>query len=809
MDVQFLKNAAAGRWDQIIPATCGVSQDVFDGAHQACPKCGGKDRFRAFGDFADTGGTICNQCGRFADGLATIGWLTGQTFPQVVELACDFLGIEPKQQSRARKQSADPDENLVFQEWNEELVALWCLTKEPITPAAVRALGGQLATYRKQYQVLAFPVYGEFLTERKPVGRIIYSISGGTLPKFQKNRPVEWVKCKLTAGSQPGLLFNHAAIGNRSEWPQVSIKCEGPTDAMAAITLSPDFPIWTNANGCSEIPKHWMVELLADRCVGIIHDADQPGQAGVKVWASNLTKCQKIKTLALPYEIADTHGKDLRDWVRDNHTLADFHELFRSADLHQSSTQPAESRPVVAEHPDDPDRLARLNIERYRQETSGDLKYWRQQWYKWKRNRYQMIEPNELKAKVWQTIKTEFDRLWHEQGGDFSRKVTSRLVSNVIAAMESYCVVSGNVEMPCWLDGQVRERRNYISMKNGILDLGRLLENRDGDTIADVMRPHSPKWFSTFALDYEFKPDAQCPIWEAFLKKNLGGDQELIDLFQEWCGYVLSPRNDMQKFLAMEGDGSNGKSVVFAVVQAVLGKENCSFVGLENFSGRFALSETLGKQLNICADVGQIDSVSEGILKSFVSADPMSFDRKNKSPVSCSPTAKLMMAWNNRPRINDSSSGPWRRMLLIPFRVVIQEHEKVHGMDSIEFWQRSGELPGIFQWFIEGLYRLNQRGRFIVPESVKEEIEEYKAESNPVMIFLKENMVAEDDAVVATSAVYRRYQDWCTQSGHRPFSITVLTREIKRHFPATQKTREILDSVTMTRQRGFRNIRLA
>lgn len=811
MDVSLIKNAAAGRWNEIVTSLCGVGHDVLDGSHQPCPRCGGKDRFRAFGDFPDTGGVVCNQCGRFADGLATIGWLTGRPFAEVITSVCEHLGIEAKSSAAPsggrKRMAANPDENLVFQPWNDALVALWCQTKEPITPEAVKALGGQLATYRKQYQVIAFPVYGEFLTDRPPVGRIIYSLSGGTLPKFTQGKPVEWVKCKLTAGSAPGLLFNHNAITTRDSFPHTSIKCEGPTDAMAAITLAESLPVWTNANGAGEIPKHWIVELLTGKLVGIIHDADKPGQDGLKVWAANLTKCEKIKTLALPYEIEPTHGKDLRDWVRDGNGLTEFQKLFKAGVT--TEVQPGEVKPVPAEQPDDPDRLARLNLEVYRKHTGGDLKYYRQQWLKWKNSRYQLIEPNELRAKVWQTIKAEFDRLYFEENAEFSRKVTSRLVSNVIAAMESYCVVSGNIEIPCWIDGPIRERRSYISMANGILDLDRLMEGRETDTAADVMLPHSPKWLSTFSLNYNFDPDADCPTWKAFLIKNLNGDLGLINLLQEWCGYVLSPRNDMQKFLALEGEGSNGKSVFLTVMQAILGKENCSYVTLENFSGRFALSETLGKQLNICADVGQIDSVSEGILKSFVSADPMTFDRKNKSPVSCSPTAKLMCAWNNRPRINDSSSGPWRRMLLIPFRVVIQDHEKIHGMDKIEWWQKSGELPGVLNWMLYGLHRLNQQGHFTVPDSVKKEIDEYKAESNPVLLFFREFVVSEEDAEVSTTRIYGRYKEWCSESGHKPFSCVVFSRELKRFFPASEKTKDVYDPITATRSRGFKNIRMA
>lgn len=54
-----IKDQCRGRWADIL-AQLGFAEEIFSGKHQACPECGGKDRFRwnrekEFG--------ICNQCG--------------------------------------------------------------------------------------------------------------------------------------------------------------------------------------------------------------------------------------------------------------------------------------------------------------------------------------------------------------------------------------------------------------------------------------------------------------------------------------------------------------------------------------------------------------------------------------------------------------------------------------------------------------------------------------------------------------------------------------------------------------------------
>lgn len=71
---------AYGRWDfifsQILPE---VKQNT---KHQPCPICGGKDRFRLFKDWVETGSGICNQC-EAGNGFTWLMRSTGQSFNEV------------------------------------------------------------------------------------------------------------------------------------------------------------------------------------------------------------------------------------------------------------------------------------------------------------------------------------------------------------------------------------------------------------------------------------------------------------------------------------------------------------------------------------------------------------------------------------------------------------------------------------------------------------------------------------------------------------------------------------------------------
>lgn len=191
-------------------------------------------------------------------------------------------------------------------------------------------------------------------------------------------------------------------------------------------------------------------------------------------------------------------------------------------------------------------------------------------------------------------------------------KVTCSLVKNVEQALQSLCRLPHDTELNSWLDGTPG---SFIALTNGIVDIDRAAAGQP-----NCLLSHTPDWFSLVVLPYPFDASATCPTWLAFLAKNLEGDAERIAILQEWFGLCLINDTSFQKFLLMQGEGANGKSVACAVLNALLGADNVSNVPLEGFGERFQLMQTVGKLANIAAEVGEIDKVAEGHLKAFTAA---------------------------------------------------------------------------------------------------------------------------------------------------------------------------------------------
>lgn len=92
-DKNAVKLAAKGRWDEIFHALAPSLDEAqaHAGRHVPCPVHGGKDGFRLYPRYEESGAGVCNSCGQRTDGFAMLCWLNGWTFPQAVQAVGNFL----------------------------------------------------------------------------------------------------------------------------------------------------------------------------------------------------------------------------------------------------------------------------------------------------------------------------------------------------------------------------------------------------------------------------------------------------------------------------------------------------------------------------------------------------------------------------------------------------------------------------------------------------------------------------------------------------------------------------------------------
>ncbi|MBV6429778.1 MAG: hypothetical protein KIPDCIKN_04353 [Haliscomenobacter sp.] len=324
------------------------------------------------------------------------------------------------------------------------------------------------------------------------------------------------------------------------------------------------------------------------------------------------------------------------------------------------------------------------------------------------------------------------------------------------------------------------DRRSWVSLENGIVDLDEAISGRP---LRECLIPCTPEWFSTVCLPFAFptsEAGALCPRWESFLLEVFEGDQARIDLLQEIMGLCFFPTSRFETGVIFTGIGRNGKSTILQVIRNLLGETNVSSLGIEQLASSVMVGELRGKLANICADMSEIDNVSEGLLKSIISGDLLTADRKFKSPLQFAPTCKMLFATNVLPRLKDTSLGIWRRMVILPFTYIVPEDH----VDNRMIDRLCEELDGIFVWSLRGAQRLFSSGKFTSPDACKAAKRQYRIDCFPIMLFIEECCQMSPSGSVIVKDLYRAYKQWGASCGlSKPKPLHAFFKDVLSFVP--------------------------
>lgn len=311
-----------------------------------------------------------------------------------------------------------------------------------------------------------------------------------------------------------------------------------------------------------------------------------------------------------------------------------------------------------------------------------------------------------------------------------------------------------------------------INCKNLILSL------KDFST-----RSHSPDEFWTTQLGAEYDPEAKCPAFEKFMETSLEGRTGFINAVQEFFGYALTHDKKFWHALILHGITESGKGVTCDTLRYLLGPENCSNVTLEDLDRGFLRAHLFGKSANIATEITSRALVADGIFKALTSGDHVTAEFKNRDPFDFRFTGKLIFSCNDLPPCNDRTSAYYNRLLIIDYKKSFKDSpEKDSGLK----WPNSkfkDELPGILNWAIQGLKRLNARGKFEITEEMTALIEKYQTENSSVRLFVDSQCDLNQQGAVPVGMLFDEYKKFCESSNYRPLSKINFGKELRDAFP--------------------------
>lgn len=135
-------------------------------------------------------------------------------------------------------------------------------------------------------------------------------------------------------------------------------------------------------------------------------------------------------------------------------------------------------------------------------------------------------------------------------------------------------------------------------------------------------------------------------IYEIF-----GGDKELMDELEKFYGLALSNIRDKKISVFFYGGSNTGKTVLLTLLKQLVGKEFVSSISFSQLGEEFAVTQLIGKTLNLIGETSGVANKRLDIFKSLTGNDTITVCFKGKDHFQFDNQALLCFACNEFPDI--------------------------------------------------------------------------------------------------------------------------------------------------------------
>lgn len=330
-----------------------------------------------------------------------------------------------------------------------------------------------------------------------------------------------------------------------------------------------------------------------------------------------------------------------------------------------------------------------------------------------------------------------------------------------------------------------------IAIEADILDRDPLLLNTLSGTVdlrTGELRPHRREDMITKLAPVAFNPDAECPLWRKFLGEVFGGNVELIEFVQRAAGYSLTGDTSERCLFFLHGKGRNGKTTLVETLRKLLGDYATTLTTDLLTVGKFKtipaeVVDLFGARMAVASETEDGSQLAEAFIKAATGGeDRLKGRRPYEQFVEFSPTHKLWVCGNHKPRIRGTDDAVWDRIRLIPFGVRFEKPDKQLAA------KLAAEGEGILRWCVEGAmaWRRNGLGE---AKAVAEAVAGYRKEEDICGRFVEDCCTIDPKGETFVSVLLTAFERWCQRNGeHCPGGRVLGARLTEMGFGTRRST---------------------
>lgn len=314
----------------------------------------------------------------------------------------------------------------------------------------------------------------------------------------------------------------------------------------------------------------------------------------------------------------------------------------------------------------------------------------------------------------WDSVRWRPDRV--DRGFHYAREIGRRMgdgkrqmcKASVASGAERFCrsdpdlaVTSEYWDQDLWL----------LGTPGGVVDL------RTGELV-----PSDPSYRITKLAGATPAP-GEPRRWLAFLDDATGGDAEIIQFLQQWCGYLLTGDTREHTLVFVHGGGGNGKTVFLNTVAKIAG-DYALTAAMETFTAsrgeRHSTEVAMlkGARLVTASETEEGRAWAEARIKQMTGADPITARFMRRDNFTYIPQFKLMIVGNHAPVLHNVDEAMRRRFRIVPF-----DRKPARPDRQLEDKLRE-EWPQILAWMIAGCLHWQDEG-LCYPKAMRAVTEAY------------------------------------------------------------------------------------
>lgn len=335
---------------------------------------------------------------------------------------------------------------------------------------------------------------------------------------------------------------------------------------------------------------------------------------------------------------------------------------------------------------------------------------------------------------------------------------------------------------PAKTQEEVDRDLSFIAFKNGVLNL---------DT-SELLAP-SPKYLIFNTIPHNYNPSAFSQVARQFIQDFTCQDQEIMSAVFEMVGHCCYRKNTIRGCFVLLGNKRNGKSTFLDFLSYSIGRNNVSQIKMHELNERFKTAEIEGKLANIGDDISDEYLQDTNKIKSVVTSDPITVERKGEDPRTIIPYATQIFSANELPRTKDPTGAMLDRLNIIPCRAFFSAGQSNYD-PNISFKLATEEAAEyLLAEGINGLRRMLMCKQLTKPSVAQDIVEDYQNMTNPVQGFLRDNMFGfgELDKLnyAQVDSVYEEFVYYCKNTGAISTNKDWFVRRLKLHVNNLQTKR--------------------